>query len=208
MTKKTVLVGAALAAMITGCDASGRVGSITKTTADVRVINASSTSIDVLQGQSVSPGNGAIAFGAGSQCVTVEPVSHGLSVRQTGSTAASSPLPTFAANGRYVVVVSGTGTALQLLSLRDEFTPATGQAAIRLVNVTASSTFDIYVTDPGAALGTVKASAIGPGAASSYFAAVTTPQQIRLTPAASTAVAIDLGNFTFGAGVRAIVVVA
>jgi hypothetical protein len=208
MNWRAVVWGTALATAAVGCDSGGRVGGLTKTTADVRVVNASSTTIDLLQDQAVASGNAAIGFGGASQCMTVQIISHGLSVRQSGLGSTSSPLPSFTADEKYVVIVTASGGAFQLLSLRNGVTPAAGKAAIRFVNVSGAGGFDIFVTDPGAPLGAAKASAIATGAASAYFDVPTTSQQIRLAPAGTTAVAFDVGNVTLAAGARAIVVLA
>src|SRR5439155_15198103 len=77
MTLKS-LVMAGVATTLIGCESTGTIGVIPKTTADVRVLNASTTSIDLLQDQALDPGNGDIVFGASSVCMTVDPVSHGL----------------------------------------------------------------------------------------------------------------------------------
>lgn len=198
-----------LATTLGGCESHGTVGLIAKTTADVRVLNASTTSIDLLQDQSTAPGNSDIVFGASSTCMTVDIVSHGLSVRPAGIRTTTIPLPSFAADERYVVTVTGTAGSLQPVSFRNSFTPATGQAGIRLINVSGGTTsYDVHVTAPGAALGTPNASAIATGTASSYFSVPTTAQQVRLVNTLSGGLAFDVGNVTVPSGGKAIVVLA
>ena len=200
---------ALLAATLAACDSGGTLASIGRTTADVRVVNASTTNIDLLQDQSLDAGNSAIAFGAGSLCMTVDIVSHGLSVRPAGLHTTSSPLPSFSANERYVILVTGNGNSLQPVSFRNSFTPATGKAGVRLINISGAGSFDIFVTDPAAALGVANASNVASGAGSTYFnVATTTQQQVRLTTTGSTVVAFDVGNITLAAGTRAMVVLA
>ena len=210
MTVKRLWPTVILATTLGGCGGSGgTVGIIARTTADVRVLNASTTSIDLLQDQSIDPANSDIVFGASSVCMTVALVSHGLSVRPAGVRTTTIPLPSFAADERYVVVVTGTASSLQPVSFRNSFTPATGQAGVRLINVSGgTTTYDIHVTAPGAALGTANASAIATGAASSYFNVPATPQQVRLINTLSGSLAFDVGNITVPAGGRAIVVLA
>jgi hypothetical protein len=192
-----------------GCDTHGTVGIIARNTADVRVLNASATSIDVLTDQTIDPGNGDIVFGTSSQCMTVDITSHGLSVRPAGIRTTTTPLPSFASNERYVVTVTGTGGAYSVISFRDSYTPATGKAAVRLINVSGSTNgVDIYVTDPGVTLGTASASNVLTGTASAYFDVPITAQQIRLTSTGSSLVAFDLGSVTIPVGGKALVVLA
>src|SRR5258708_4930180 len=161
-----------------GCDSQGTVGLIAKTTADVRVLNASTTSIDLLQDQTIDPANSGIAFAAGSLCMTVDIVSHGLSVRPAGVRTTTIPLPSFAADERYVVTVSGTASSLQPVPFRNSFTPPAGKGGVRFINVSGgTNSYDIYVTDPGAALVTANASAIPTAAPSRLFNLPTPPQQ-------------------------------
>jgi len=199
----------AMLLLAAGCDTHGTLGIIAKTTADVRVLNASATSIDVLTNQTIDPGNGDIVFGTSSQCMTVDITSHGLSVRPAGVRTTTTPLPSFASNERYIVTVTGTGGAYSVIPFRDSYTPATGKAAVRLINVSGSTSgVDIYVTDPGVALGTPNASNVLTGTASAYFDVPVTAQQIRLTSTGSTLVAFDLGSVTIPAGAKDVVVLA
>lgn len=198
-----------LAATLCGCGSGGTVGIIARTTADVRVLNASTTSIDVLEDQSIAPANSDIVFAASSACMTVDIVSHGLSVRPAGVRTTTIPLPSFAADERYVVTVTGTASSLQPVSFRNSFTPATGQAGMRFINVGGgTNSYDIHVTAPGAALGAANASAIAAGTASSYFNVPITVQQVRLINTLSGGLAFDVGNVTVPSGGKAVVVLA
>lgn len=198
---------AIFAVALGGCDSQGTVGLIATTTADVRVLDASTTSIDLLQGQTLDPANSNIAFAASSLCMTVDIVDHGLSVRPAGIRTTTVPLPSFAADERYVVVVTGTASSLQPVPFRNTFTPASGQAGVRFINVSGgTATYDIDVTAPGAPLGAPNASAIATGTASSYFNVPATAQQVRLLDTQSGSVAFDVGNITVPSGGRALVV--
>jgi hypothetical protein len=209
MTGNRLWPAAVFATALAACDTGGTVGIIATTTADVRALNASTTSIDLMQDQTIDPANSGIAFGASSLCMTVDLVSHGLSVRPAGIRTTTVPLPSFAADERYVVVVTGTASSLQPLPFRNSFTPAAGKAGMRLVNVSGgTATYDIYVTVPGAALVTANASAIAAGTASSYFNVPITAQQVRLIDTQSGALAFDVGNVTVPAGGKAVVVLA
>lgn len=197
--------------MLVACDSHGTIGIIAKTTADVRVVNASTTNIDLQQDQTVVAGNGDIPFGGGSLCMIVDIISHGLSVRPAGVRTTGAAFPSFAANERYIVLVTGTASTLQSTSFRNSFTPATGKGGMRLINVSGvggTTSYDIYVTDPGAPLGTASATNVVNGTASSYVNVATTAQQVRLTANGSSSVAFDLGNVTVSSGGRAVVVLA
>jgi hypothetical protein len=209
MTGNRLWQAAVFATALFGCDSHGTVGIIATTTADVRALNASTTSIDLLQDQTIDPANSGIVFAGSSLCMTVDVVAHGLSVRPAGIRTTTIPLPSFAADERYVVMVTGTASSLQPVSFRNSFTPLAGKGGVRFINVSGgTNTYDIYVTDPGAALVTANASAIATGAASSYFNVLTTAQQVRLINTASGGLAFDVGNVTVPSGGKAIVVLA
>jgi hypothetical protein len=178
----------------------------------VRFVNATTggTALDFAQNGTVSTGNGNVAFGSSSSCMRVNNANPQLSVRTTGSTTSLTGFnPTFAANGTYTVLVTGTTAAPVYTTLDDQFTtPTAGNAAVRIINATSSATpgagnWDIYV-NPTATLGTANATAVGRNLASSYL---TVPagqtNTIRLTNAGSTATlqnitvpSITAGNVT------------
>ena len=193
-------------ATLGACEGNGTIGIIAKPTVDVRVVNASTINIDLLQDQAVPDGD--LAFGAGSQCLTVDIVSHGLSVRPAGVRTATTPLPSFAANEGYVVLITGSASALQPVSFRNSFTAAAGKAGIRFVNVSGAGSYDIHVTAPAAPLSAANAANVVTGTASSFFNVPITTQQVRLTLNASSIVAFDVGNVTLASGARAVVVLA
>jgi len=167
----------------------------TNNTTTVRFFNAttSSLSLDVAQNGTVGTGNGNIAFGKASNCTKVSATNPQLTVRQAGSTTNLTGFaPSFAANGTYTVLVTGTAASPVFTTLNDAFTaPTAGNAAIRIVNATTSATtgagnWDIYV-NPGTTPGTPNATAVGRLTASSYL---TVPagqaNTIRLTNAGQT----------------------
>lgn len=207
MTAHHLWPAAVFATMLAACDSGGAVGIIGRTTADVQVLDASTTNIDLLQDQTIDPANSDIVFGASSLCMTVDIVSHGLSVRPAGIRTTTIPLPSFAADERYVVVVTGTASSLQPVSFRNSYTSVTGRAAVRFINVSGgTNSYHIFVTDPGAALVAANSPPIATGAASGYSSIPTTTQQVRLANSATGAVAFDLGNMTVPDGGRAVVV--
>src|SRR5260370_19961665 len=136
MTAHHLWPGAVFATMLAACDSGGAVGIIGRTTADVQVLDASTTNIDLLQDQTIDPANSDIVFGASSLCMTVDIVSHGLSVRPAGIRTTTIPLPSFAADERYVVVVTGTASPLPPGSLRNNHTSGTPRASQRFLHST------------------------------------------------------------------------
>lgn len=200
-------------ATLAACDSDNSTGlSGTSNNATVQFINASNASLDVATNGSVATGNGALSYGIAGSCMSVDAANSGLTVRTTGT---STPLtgftPAFTAGGNYTVVAyPGTAGATQFVTVSNAFTPASGQAGLRVVNVgAAGSNYDVYVTAPGAALGTSNANNIGVGTGSSYFnVAAGTPQEIRVTNAGSQTLVLTFGaSNTFTAGKKSTLVI-
>ena len=165
------------------------------TNATVRVLNATTgtLNLDVAQNGTVGTGNSNVAFGSASACTKVNSTSSGLTIRTAGSTTDLTGFtPAFTAGKTYTVLVTGTQAAPVFTPLDDAFTtPTTGNAGVRIINATSSATtgtgsWDIYV-NPAATLGSPNVTAIGRTNASSYL---TVPagqaNTIRLTNAGST----------------------
>ena len=155
---------AALSIVLVGCDDDDDNGTQPQQTALVRVVNASpsTATADVFVGnQSTALGSGIATGTAGASCFQVPAGSQTLNFRQGGSTAniASASAFNFIAGQRYTVVLTGTGTTAgsrNAVVLSDDASvtaPATGQNAIRFFNAT-GTTGNVFVTAPGAALGT------------------------------------------------------
>jgi hypothetical protein len=191
---------------LAACDSDNSVGVIdTSNNATVQFINASNTSLDIATNGTVANGGGALSYGIASNCMSVDAANSGLTVRATGT---STPLtgftPAFTAGGNYTVIAyPGAAGAGQFVTVSNAFTPATGQAGLRVVNVAAAgSNYDVYVGAPGAPLGASNANNIGVGTGSSYFnVSAASAQHIAVTNAGSQAVVLDFGNSnTFVAG--------
>jgi hypothetical protein len=196
---------------IAACD-DDVTGPSSSSKATVRFINATSTSLDVGQDGTVATGNGALAYGTFSNCLTVDPSDANVGVRQTGtSTALAGFTPAFQPGGNYsVVVYPGAGGTTQFTTVANAFTPAAGQGGLRVFNAAGAGTnYDIYVGTPGAALGSPAANNIGYGGGSSYFnVATSAAQQVRITNAGSQTVVLDAGNRSFAVGQNATLVIA
>jgi hypothetical protein len=180
---------------VTGTDANN---------ATVQFINATAVSLDVAQGGTVATGNGALSYGTTSLCITTDATNSNLTVRQTGT---SIPLtgftPAFQPGGNYsVIAYPGAAGTIQFGTVSNAFAPSAGQGGLRVFNAaTAGSSYDVYVSAPGASSATAGANNVGYGSGSSYFNVVAgTAQQVRITNAGSQTVVLDVGNRTFTAG--------
>lgn len=188
---------------VTGTDANN---------ATVQFINATAASLDVAQGGAVATGNGALSYGTTSLCIATDASNSSLAVRLTGT---STPLagftPAFQAGGNYTVIAyPGAPGTILFATVSNAFTPSAGQGGLRVFNAAAAGTsYDVYVSAPGATSATAAANNVGYGSGSSYFNVVSgTAQQVRITNAGSQAVVLDVGNRTFTTGQNVTLVIA
>ena len=207
----TALLAAVTVAAIAACsddDDDNPVGTGNDNTT-VRFVNAMTggTALDIAQNSTVGSGNGNIAFGSASSCTRVNNANPQLAVRTAGSTTSLTGFtPSFAANGTYTVLVTGTTAAPVFTTFNDQFTaPGAGNAAVRIINATTNATtgagnWDIYV-NPATPLGTPNATAIGRNLASTYL---TVPagqaNKIRLTNTGQTTTLLDINVPSLTAG--------
>ncbi len=204
----------AAAAAIAACDVRLGVitGLATDTTATVRFNNATNTAIDVVNDGTITAGNGNLGFGANSSCMTVSTTAgNSLLFQQAGTfTAIPGFAQNFAPGGNYTVIAFQTAIgATQFATLSNSFTPAGGQAGVRIFNAApGAGSLDAYVTAPGAALGTASATAISFGTASSFFGVNSGGQELRLTNAGTQTVVLDAGTLIFTGGLNSTVIVA
>ena len=174
--------------------------------ARIRFVNATSTSFDVATGGTVASGNGSLGFGAASTCISTNAATPNVAVRIAGTTNAVPGFTTAYQSGVSYTVIAYTGAngATQFATIADTYTPASGQTAFRAFNAgTASSSYDVYVTDPGASLALTPAtfSSVTSGINSGFIdVSTTSTQQVRVTAAGSKTVLLDLGNVAFVAG--------
>ena len=182
-----LLSGSAL--VLAACDDDDDDGPTQPTqTAQIRVVNASGASVDVLSGTtSVTT---ALAANTGStSCFTVPAGSSTtLAFRAAGGTTnLATVTQTLTANQRYTLVLTGTGATSTATLLADATTdPTTGNNAIRFVNATATAG-DVHVTTPTGTLGTATAAALAAGAATTTFITVPTANtRVRLFNAGTT----------------------
>lgn len=194
--------------------AGGSTSADTLNNAHIRFVNATATRLDVASGGVVSAGNGGIGFGSASSCISANPTTAALSVRLAGT---NTVVPGFAtvyrAGVNYTVVAyAGAGGATQFATITDLFTPVAGQSGLRVFNAGAPGTsYDVYVTAPGASLTTATPtfSAVLAGTNSSFInVSTSTAQQVRVAPAGSTTVLLDVGNVALVVGQSVTMVIA
>ena len=168
----SAILALASTSVIAACSDDDDPSGISNDNTTVRFFNATSggLSLDIAENGTVGTGNSNIAFNNSSSCIRVNDSDAQLAVRAANSTTSLPGFaPSFAANGSYTVLVTGTAAAPVFTTLDDQVTaPATG-AAIRIINATSSTTpWDIYV-NPGTTVSTPSATAVGRNAASPFL---------------------------------------
>jgi hypothetical protein len=181
--------------------------------ATVRFANATNTPLDVATAGIVATGNGNVAFGGSSACTVLSADQPDFEVRQAGTSTALSAAtyaPSFTGGNTYLVVAyPGFSGSTQYATVGTSVAPAAGQAGLRVVNLApGSGIYDVYVSAPGAALGTSSATGIGFGTTSGVISVTPGSQLIRLTNTGTQTVAINAGNQTFTAGQSGVLVIA
>lgn len=161
------LLAASLIVAVAACDDDDPVAP--PQNAQVRIVNASpgTASLDVLRGTTVIASN--IAFRTGSAaCIAVPVGAQTLTFRATGTTTTVATLNTnFTANQNITVALFGTTAGRTAVAFTDVVTaPATGNAAIRFINASATAG-DVYVTTPSGMVGSTSLAQgnLGPNAA-------------------------------------------
>lgn len=179
--------------------------------ATVALVNATDAALNLVQNGTVLANGSAIPFGSASSCTSVPAANPLLTVTQgTSTTALTGFSPTLTAGTSYEIIAYPTasgGTAFATLS--NTFTPASGQAALRIFNGTTGSTgLDVYLTALNAVLGTATATNVAAGASTNWVSVPAGSSQIRITGTGSTNVLLDLGAQTLTAGRNMTLVIA
>jgi hypothetical protein len=191
---------------VLGLGVAGGTNTDSLTNARIRFVNATSTSYDVATGGNVTTGNGALGFGGASTCISTNAATPNVAVRVAGTTNAVPGFSTAYQIGVSYTVIAYTGAngTTQFATIADTYTPTSGQTAFRAFNAgSASSSYDVYVTAPGAALTLTPPtfSTLTAGSNSGFIdVSTTSPQQVRVTVAGAKVVVLDLGNVAFVAG--------
>jgi hypothetical protein len=173
--------------------------------ANVRLVNAltSSQALDfAVDGQVATSG---IGFGAASPYVSLSLASHRLQAQASGT---GTTLVDFTRDlttaGSFSLIPAPGLSQFGALFIPDDPTPATGQTKLRLVHVAAApGAISLYLTPPSADLSsaTPAVPTLSFGAASPYVAVAPGTYRIRITPAGiPSTTLIDAGNVTLSAG--------
>lgn len=169
-------------------------------TAQIRVVNASAPNQNIdlfVNGERV--GTQSFAFGtASTTCFEVPAGARTVEFRTPGSSTALvrvTPDPNLTAGTSNTVVVAGAGANLRALVVPDAFTPASGQAGVRVIHASpALGRRDIFVTAPGVTIsGDPTFEGVDFGTATSFRSIPAGDVRIRFTNPGSTVVAFD-GN--------------
>lgn len=178
--------------------------------ATVRLANATNDTLNFLQSGTALTNGSNIMFDSTSSCSLVNAANPLLSATKFGSTTALTGWPTTALTAgqsyTYLAYHDTTGTHFTVLNT-SSFTPAAGSAGLQVFNGSNSATgVDVYVTAPGAALGTPVITNLLADSASSWVSVPAGSDQIRVTATGSTTVLKDYGNFNFTAGQNSVFV--
>jgi hypothetical protein len=182
----------------------------TNSTATIRFVNATGTSLDVAENGLVASGNGNLMYGGASSCFTVNANDPQLSIRNAGTSTTLSGLTTNFTNGGVYTILAypGASGTTQFAVLPTNYTPATGQAGLRIFNAS-TGTYDVYTAASGASFVTPSVTSIGTGTTSTWFdVAPGANAQLRLSTAGTTTSALTLGNLTWTAGQAQTLVIA
>ncbi|HYD54809.1 MAG TPA: DUF4397 domain-containing protein [Gemmatimonadaceae bacterium] len=174
-------------------------------TAQLRVVHASpdAPNVDVLVDGTVALTN--VPYRAASSYLAAPVGARNLRVRPTGTTTVVIDASANLVEGRaYTVLATGRVASLAPLVLQDDLAaPAAGNVRLRLVHAApAAGNVDIYVTAPTAdlAAATPTLSGVAFRAASGYLEVPAGTYRVRIVPAGTKTVAIDVNNLALTAG--------
>lgn len=182
------------------------------TNATIRLVNASDSTLNLLQSGTALTGASNLAFGASSACSSVNATTPALTV-----TTAASPTPIvgfapalMAGNSFSLVAYPIAAGGVQFATLSNTFAPTTGQTGLRVFNATGGTTaYDVYVTAAGAPLATPTIANVTVGGAGSAFVSLPAgTQEIRVTTAGGSTVLVDLTSQSLVAGQNLTLVIA
>jgi hypothetical protein len=215
MISRSALAFATLALLtVAGCDTGSRIPGVGDSSNDVlvRVVNATTSAVDLTSNGQVVGGSGHVNAGTASACIHIDPtVTTALGLREAGSLSdhlISTPTLTPRAIYTVVAFTSDAGTT-EVLALPDEFALGSGLAALRIVHVAPGlGSLDVYVTPRAGPLGTPSTASIGYGGNTGYFDVESGSSQVRFTVATTSTLVFDAGAITLTPGELATVVLA
>ncbi len=205
MLKKPTLALTLLATLaVSACDDDSDV-TAPATIAQLRVVHASpdAPNVDVLVDKTAALTN--VAYKAASTYLQVPSGSRNLKVRATGTTTVViDQTATLDQGSAYTVIATGRVASIAPLVLTDDQTnPAAGNVRVRLVHASPTAgNVDIYVTGPTADITTATPTLANVGfrVASNYLEVPAGTYRVRVTPAGTKTVAIDVNNVALTAG--------
>jgi hypothetical protein len=205
MLKKPTLALTLLATLaVSACDDDSDV-TAPATIAQLRVVHASpdAPNVDVLVDNTAALTN--VAYKAASTYLQVPSGSRNLKVRATGTTTVViDQTATLDQGSAYTVIATGRVASIAPLVLTDDQTnPAAGNVRVRLVHASPTAgNVDIYVTGPTADITTATPTLANVRfrVASNYLEVPAGTYRVRVTPAGTKTVAIDVNNVALTAG--------
>lgn len=190
-----------LAACDTGTRIPGLAGS--QNSSAIRIVNASAGAVDLTSNGQVVGSSGHVNAGATSACISIDPATTTLGLREEGALrdlAGFAPALIPGAHYTLVAFTSDAGTT-SALSLLDQFTVTSGLSALRVVDVAPGlGSLDVYVTPNGAPLGVPSTASIGYAGNTGFFDANPGTSQVRFTVATTPTLVYDAGPVTLGLG--------
>lgn len=203
MTRPTIALALLATIALGACNDDDTTAPVS--TAQVRVVHASpdAPNVDVLVDGAAVLTN--VAYKASSTYLDVPAGSRNLRVRATGtSTVVIDQTAAVTAGKRYTVLATGRVASIAPVVLEDDLTaPAAGNVKLRLVHASPTAgAVDIYVTAPGASIATATPTlaSVPFRAASGYLEVPAGTYRVRITPAGSKTVAIDVNDVALAAG--------
>ena len=206
LTRKSALAFALLATVaVAGCDDDDDDVTGPGTTASLRVVHASpdAPNVDVLVDNSAVLTN--VAYKTASNYLAVPSGNRNVKVRATGaSTVVIDQTPTLNPGAFYTVLATGRLASIAPVVLTDDQTsPTSGNIRLRLVHAApAAGNVDVYVTAPTVDIATATPTLTNLAfrAASNYLDVPAGTYRVRITPAGTKTVAIDVNNVALTAG--------
>jgi hypothetical protein len=213
MKLRLLTLGLAASAFLAGCSDDDDSGVGPATEAGVRVVHASpdAPSVDVLvdDAQVLS----SVPYLGSSSYLEVPAGNRNVKVNAAGTTTTVIDVDLPLTTGTdYTVIAGGLVADIAPIVVEDDRSaPASGNVKVRAVHGAPSApAVDIYVTAPGADLGTATPALTNVpfSAASDYVTVPAGDYQVRVTPAGTKIVAIDSGTLALAAGqVRTVIAV-
>ena len=211
--RRIVAIALLPCAVVAACESHNTVAVAGGNGATVRLVNATSSNVDLLVNNAAPSGNRAIPFGASSTCTTVDVTSSTVAISASSGTVTNLPTsPGLAAGGKYLLVayLDASGN-LQLATIAQNTTPIILRSSLAVfegVPSTVTGNYDVYITTPAAALVTPTFRNLTFGFATPFFDVAAGATQVRLTNAGTQAVVIDAGSFTLAANTTYLLTIA